>query len=525
MGRPYAGPWTFRRHPWLEGMHNSKAEINVGQKAAQMGYTETVLNTSFYYIDMHGVDVLYVLPSKTPDASDFSAARFDAALSLSPHLSKLFSNTKNVGHKRAGNTNFYLRGAKSRSGLKSVPVGVLILDEKDEMNQANIPLARERQSGYDISVTWEISTPTIDGFGINETFNDSTQNEFFFKCKSCSLEGNPRWINLTWPEAIEICGESFDDPRIRESYIKCPLCGAKIPHLQTYEWLAGGRWIPQFEDKDIFGWGINQLYSSTPKTSPANIVHQYFKAKVNPADEQEFFNSKLGKPHIVEGARVTEKDIDKCIGDYVTLNANHNGLVTMGVDVGTYLHYEIDRWHTGQYSVDINAEARCQVLAVGKALHFEELDKLMQRYGVTFAVVDMQPERRKAYEFAVRFWGIVRLCIYGRGIQGKHIHVSSEDDTNNELNVLVDRTSWIDLALSRFRSNMITLPKDIPTEYKNHIKSLVRVYEKDKDGNPIAKYVKAGSDEDHFAHARTYSEIALPLAAALAVSSDYRGSL
>jgi hypothetical protein len=525
MGRPYAGPWTFRRHPWLEGMHNSKAEINVGQKAAQMGYTETVLNTSFYYIDMHGVDVLYVLPSKTPDASDFSAARFDAALSLSPHLSKLFSNTKNVGHKRAGNTNFYLRGAKSRSGLKSVPVGVLILDEKDEMNQANIPLARERQSGYDISVTWEISTPTIDGFGINETFNDSTQNEFFFKCKSCSLEGNPRWINLTWPEAIEICGESFDDPRIRESYIKCPLCGAKIPHLQTYEWLAGGRWIPQFEDKDIFGWGINQLYSSTPKTSPANIVHQYFKAKVNPADEQEFFNSKLGKPHIVEGARVTEKDIDKCIGDYVTLNANHNGLVTMGVDVGTYLHYEIDRWHTGQYSVDINAEARCQVLAVGKALHFEELDKLMQRYGVTFAVVDMQPERRKAYEFAVRFWGIVRLCIYGRGIQGKYIHVSSEDDTNNELNVLVDRTSWIDLALSRFRSNMITLPKDIPTEYKNHIKSLVRVYEKDKDGNPIAKYVKAGSDEDHFAHARTYSEIALPLAAALAVSSDYRGSL
>ncbi len=441
MGKPFAGPWNFKRHPWLEGMHNSDAEMNVGQKAAQMGFTETVLNISFYYVDIHGVDVLYVLPSKTPDASDFSAARFDAALNLSPHLEKLFSNVKNVGLKKAGNTNFYLRGANSRSGLKSVPVGILILDEKDEMNQDNIPLARERQSGYDINRTWEISTPTIDGFGINETFNASTQNEFFFKCKSCSLEGKPRWINLTWPDSIQICGEDYDDQRIRESFIKCPLCGAKIPHNEKFTWLKGGRWISQYQNKDIVGWGISQMYSSTPRTSPGSLVWQYFKAKVNPADEQEFFNSKLGIPHVVEGARVNEKDIDLCIGDYVSRRANMGGLVTLGVDVGTYLHFEIDKWILAPNSVDLNAEAKCQVLAVGKVLHFEELDKLMHEFGVSFAVVDMQPERRKAYEFAARFWGVVRLCYYGRGIQGKHIHISSEDETNNELSVTVDRTS------------------------------------------------------------------------------------
>lgn len=524
MGMPYVGPWSFTRHPWLEGMHNSEAEINIGQKAAQMGFTETVLNICFYYIDMHGVDVLYVLPSKTPDASDFSAARFDAALFLSSHLGKLFSNVKNVGHKRAGNTNFYLRGAKSRSGLKSVPVGVLILDEKDEMLQENIPLARERQSGYSTKVTWEISTPTIDGWGINATFNTSSQNEFFFQCQGCSLEGRPRWINLTWEDSIEICGEDFDDTDIHKSYIKCPLCGIKIPHDIKYTWLQGGRWIERYQNKEASGWGISQLYSSTPGTSPGSLVRQFYKAKTNPADEQEFFNSKLGIPHIVEGARISEKDIDTCVGDYVTYKANHTGLVTMGVDVGTYLHYEIDKWTLAPNSVDINSEAKCQVLAVGKVTHFEELDKIMHVYGVNFTVIDMQPERRKAYEFAARFWGVVRLCFYGRGIQGKHIHLSTEDETNSELIVTVDRTSWIDLALSRFRSQMIILPKDIPREYKNHIKSLVRIYEKDKDGNPIAKYVKAGSEQDHFAHCRTYNEIALPLAASLAVSSDIRGS-
>jgi hypothetical protein len=499
--------------------------VNVGQKAAQMGFTETVLNVCFYYIDMHQVDVLYVLPSKTPDASDFSAARFDAALNLSSHLSKLFSNVKNVGHKRAGNTNFYLRGAKSRSGLKSVPVGVLILDEKDEMLQDNIPLARERQSGYDLNKTWEISTPTIDGFGINETFQDSTQNEFFFKCQCCSLEGKPRWINLVWPDAIEICGEDYDDPDIGRSFIKCPLCGGKIPHETKFQWLQGGRWISQYENKDVAGWGISQMYASTPRSSPKSLVWQYFKARVNPADEQEFFNSKLGIPHVVEGARVSEEDFNNRIGDYVTQLANHSGLVTMGVDVGNYLHYEIDKWHLAPNCVDLNAEARCQVLAVGKVLHFEELDKLMHRYNINFSVVDMQPERRKACEFASRFWGNVRLCYYGRGVQGKNIHTSKADETSNELSVTVDRTSWIDLALSRFRSGMITLPKDIPTEYRNHIKSLVRIYKKDQDGNPTAKYVKSGSEEDHFAHARVYSEIALPLAASLATSSNIQGLL
>jgi hypothetical protein len=514
MGKPFAGPWTFKKHPWLRGMHNSEADVNVGQKAAQMGFTETVLNICFFYIDVHSVDVLYVLPSKTPDASDFSAARFDAALELSPHLRRLFSNVKNVGHKRAGNTNFYLRGAKSRSGLKSVPVGVLVLDEKDEMNQDNIPLAKERQSGYDLNKTWEISTPTIDGFGISETFNQSTQNEFFFKCKSCS-----RYINLTWPESIEIIGDGFDDPRTKESYVKCPLCFAKIPHEEKYLWLGEGKWIPQFDNKDMVGWGVNQLYSST--VNPGKIVQQYFKAETNPADEQEFFNSKLGKPHIVEGAKLTDKDIENCIGDYTTHMANHGGLVTMGVDVGNYLHVEIDKWLIGPHSVDLNAESKCQVLAVAKLNHFEELDDLMFKYNVAFCVVDMQPERRKAYEFAARFWGKVRLCYYGRGLQGKQIHLSSEDDTNNELSVTVDRTSWIDLSLSRFRSHMIVLPQDIPREYKNHIKALVRIYEKDQDGNPIAKYVR-GNDDDHFAHSRTYSEIALPLAAALGSSHNIK---
>lgn len=515
MGRPFSGPWSFKRHPWLKGMHDSDYEINVGQKAAQMGFTETVLNVVFFYIDIHQVDCLYVLPSKTPDASDFSAARFDTALELSGHLRKMFSDVKNVGHKRAGNTNLYLRGAKSRSGLKSVPVGVLILDEKDEMNQDNIPLARERQSGYDVNKTWEISTPTIDNFGINETFKASTQNEFFFKCPSCS-----RMINLTWPESIEICGEDFDDPKIKDTFIKCNLCFKKLDHKTKPEWLSTGRWIAQFNDKDVAGWGINQLYSST--VHPSNIVSSYFKAQTNPADEQEFHNSKLGQPHIVDGAKINEKDIDGCIADYLSTTNNSDGLITIGIDVGTYLHYEIDKWYIAGEAgtTDFNMSSKPQVLAVGKVQNFEQLDKIINIYNVASGVIDQQPERRKAFEFATRHWGKIYLCTYARGITGKQVNLNRD-----ELTISVDRTSWLDLSQGRFKTGSILLPKDLPREYKRHIMSLVRIYEKDADGNPIGKYVKAGSNEDHFAHARNYSEIALPLAASLGQVQNISGRL
>lgn len=500
MGSPYPGPWTFKRHPWLKGMHDSEAEYNVGQKAAQMGFTETVLNIVFFNIDIHNVDCLYVLPAKTPDASDFSAARFDPAIDLSPHLKKLFSDVKNVGHKRAGNTNLYIRGSKSRSGLKSVPVGVLVLDEKDEMAQENIPLARERLSGHSRKITWEISTPTIDGNGINITYVQSTQEHFFFKCPGCS-----RLINLEFPESFEIIGEDITDPRIKESYVKCKECQKKINHEEKHIIIGDGLWVPAIKDRDTRGFHVSQLYSSS--ITPGTFVESYFKAQVNPADEQEFYNSKLGLPHVVEGARVTDKDINQCFGSHGKYEENDSGLVTMGVDVGNWLHYEIDKWFVHDNCVDINAESKCLLLTEGKVATFDELEDLMYRYQVQGAVIDMQPERRKAFEFCQKFWGRAKMCFYGRGIQGKQIHIHSEE----EFMITVDRTSWLDMSLGRFRNKMISLPTNLSQEYKEHIKAIVRVYEKDSDGNPIGKYVKVGAAHDHAAHARNYAEIALPL--------------
>src|SRR5688572_6886566 len=108
MGQPFPGRWSFDHHPWLKEPHDTEHKKNIVQKAAQMGFTEWALNLCFYTMDIKGKDVLYVLPAKTPDAGDFSSGRFDAALEESAHLENMFSDVKNIGHKRAGTRNMYI---------------------------------------------------------------------------------------------------------------------------------------------------------------------------------------------------------------------------------------------------------------------------------------------------------------------------------------------------------------------------------------------------------------------------------
>lgn len=518
MGRPIPGPWTFKYHPWLREMHDSKAYKNVAQKAAQMGFTEWALNRTFFTIDVKRIDCLYVLPNKTPDASDFSSARFDAALELSPHLTTLFSDVRNVGHKRAGSTNLYVRGSRSRGGMKSIPVGHMTLDEFDEMDQAQVALAIERMSGQFEKSIDILSTPTLPDVKINGEFKQSTQQHFQFKCPSCS-----RWTELVYPDSFVLAATELTDPKIHESYYCCKECHAALPHETKFEWLEKGEWHNSVNgDEDVRGWYIPQMYSST--ISPAEFARSIIKAENDPTEETEFFNSKLGLPHIVKGAQVTDLDIQENIKDY-SQQSHASGLVTMGVDVGNWLHVTIAEWNIkGAPGKDVNTFAIPKVVKILKVRNFEDLDVLMRDFQVHFCVVDKFPEQRKAKEFADRFFGYVKLCYYGRGQTSKSIAAKADDeDMVVDHQITVDRTSWLDVSLGRFKSRRILLPCDTPEEYKEHLKAQVRVYEKDSFGNPVGRYESIGPD--HFGHANNYMEIALPFACQIVTGGDVESFL
>lgn len=515
MGKPFPGPFSFKQHPWTREMCDSNAAHNVGQKSAQMGFTVVAMARTFYKIDIERQNCLYLLPTKTPDATDFSATRFDPMLELSPHLEKLFSDVKNVATKRAGSSTLYIRGANSRSGLKSIPVAFIVMDEMDEMNQENIPLAMERMSGQLSKQVWAISTPTVPNWGINKLFLASTQEHFCFSCPACS-----RQTELIYPDCLVVCGDSAIDPDVALSHLICKECKVKLEHIAKPDFLAKGVWVPQgHKDFEQRGFYVNQMYS--PTVTPVELAKSYHLSLTDQSSEQEFHNSKIGNPHIVDGARVNDVLIDACIRGYKKTDAqpSNPGLVTMGVDIGKFLHFEIASWTCRHFGNDINVNSDCKVLCEGKVATFEELDRLMYEWRPLAAVIDANPERRKAFEFAQRFYPHVKLCFYGKGMAEKSIRIGYKDTADaNSVYVTVDRTAWMDAALARFYRKTISLPCDVSQEYKDHLKSPVRIYEKDKDGNPVGKYINTSAD--HFAHSRTYNEICLPIAASVQSNSD-----
>ena len=219
MGGDFPGPYSDKYHPWVQEMHDSWAPFNWAMKGAQLGVTEVAINRALYTIDKLKRDVMYVLPT-TKNASKFSKGRFGPALALSPYLKGIFTDINSVDLKQAGTNCLYISGSRGDSNLKSVPVSELILDEVDEMDQKAIWLALTRLDGHIEKHVWGISTPTVHNHGIHKLFKTSTQEQFVFQCPGCSHR-----IFLTWPDNVEIIGESVTDPRCLESFLKCHLCG------------------------------------------------------------------------------------------------------------------------------------------------------------------------------------------------------------------------------------------------------------------------------------------------------------
>lgn len=328
---------------------------------------------------------------------------------------------------------------------------------------------------------------------------------------------------LVYPDCLVIVGEDPNDPRVHESYIKCKECQAKLEHKHKPEIFRNNEWVKSFFNREGVGYHINQLYSST--VTPGEFAQSALRARTNPADEQELYNSKCGVTHSIAGFNVQDADLDACKTkfSYSIKDILPSGrLRTMGIDVGAFLHWVVREWEiprTFHNPNDPGPECTPRVIAFGKCRHMHELDALLTNYAIHHAVIDANPSRREAYNFAVKHWGRVHTCYYVRGANGKQLQAKQTNDNEamtDEPAVCVDRTSWLDATLSRYKRCGIGLPQEIDEEYRAHLKALKRIFEKGPDNELISRYEVADEVNDHYAHAENYAEIALPFALKLA---------
>src|SRR5690606_6617349 len=101
----------------------------------------------------------------------------------------------------------------------------------------------------------------------------------------------------------------------------------------------------------------------------------------------------------------------------------------------------------------------------GSAKDFHEAYQLFHDYKCHGCVVDAEPERRAALQFAQSLYGLVYLCDYLFSQQGREVQVRED-----ELMLKANRTAWMDLALTRYKNRAIMLPANLSREFKAHIK-------------------------------------------------------
>ncbi len=212
--------------------------------------------------------------------------------------------------------------------------------------------------------------------------------------------------------------------------------------------------------------------------------------------------------------------IDSCIGPHTTSDprpsAGEQRCITMGVNQGLKLNVVVNEWFFSGYGQNINTTARCKNVYHSEFKShngWQRLDELMREWQILHCVVDAHPETMEARRFAQRFPSYVTLCSYRHGISGIEI------DQQNPTQIAVDRSRWLDYTVHRFLSNGgLTLPKDVASDYKEHMQNLIRVSDTDEESNWPIKYISEG--QDSYAHAHVYAEVALPFAVAYKTGQD-----
>jgi len=458
-GLSYQGAYAY-----LKRVLTSNKENHLICKGSQLGFTQAMLNIVIVKL-LNGFPSLYILP-RDGAISDFSQARFNTIIKSSALADE--ANVDNVHLKVLRGTALYLRGAGSREKLKEIPVRFLILDERDDMQQEMVALARERLTGSLNTQEFSLSTPRLPDTGIFKEYKVRDQYKYFLKCIACR---HSQTLDLETNLDLE------------QGFFYCEKCKKQWNHNQKLNMLAKGEWQLVQKGNGLVGDHLSQLYS--PTMTAKNIQQNWQLAQGDEALLQVFYNSKLGLPYEAKGSRLTSELFDSCV-DVVEMDGNF----VMGIDVSiSSPHYVV---------LCKNTDCGLIVEQTFRAT-WQELPLLIQTYKPSAYVIDAQPETSRSKEL-VKDWQAGYYCYYTRS--DKTINI--DEDSHK---VAANRTEFLDRVFTRFNQNRILVSSNCEhlQELKSHLKALVRCYRVVR-GLVEAYYTE--TDADHFCHALTYAEIA-----------------
>lgn len=391
-------------------------------------------------------------------------------------------------------TVFFLSTA-AKTATEGLPMPAVFFDEVRRMAPGDVQRATKRTSSFEKPVVWKVSTASYPEQDIHAAFLAGDQRFFHSACKcpdgvvlpqrfpDCILDlttartETKRRVQHAFSHAGIRYLDMDDENRRRygDACYVCPDCGTIITNPRD------GWWEPHAPGNYGHSYHASQLL-----TMPAARVFQEYARPTEPLDEQEYWNSTLGLPRILEENRLANEDqVRSCINGAVEWPARKSRTwrrdnlknTSMGID------------QMGRFNAVVVKER----LANGKyrTIHLEvthgddtwkRCAELMLEYDVRVCVADKNPNFNDSYDFARMFQGRVWLATYAQDKAGKTKMIDWKDrrkaqegqrqqkDTKWKWDVTFNLRTAIEWSLGRWarRENEIpnprTLMQDLPKQ-------------------------------------------------------------
>jgi hypothetical protein len=364
----------------------------------------------------------------------------------------------------------------------------MVFDEVRRMLDSQIELAVERLSHSPYPFRIKISTAGYPDVTIDRAFRRSNMHKFHSTCRC------PDGVVLSdvFPDCIgeRLPGVSPALKDLPQVFWVCPRC--KEPIINPRE----GRWIPHNVRAAAKGYHIPQILS--PRQSAGKIYASFLEA----TDLIEFYNSKLGVPHITKEAQIVDLDtlrrtvdgnlrwpamggqrprncamgIDQMLGFNVVVIRRWGEVLPNGQRESVLVHLE---WIEDPDDPGFDPWKRCA--------------ELMREYDVAICVADAMPNGNDALQFAnaPEHRGRVFLADYSYESQtGEDIAVwgdkvtrdpnrKAAKDIKSKYRVQVSRYHAIEWNLMRYVNRIKRQPHErgllglVPNKRKQMVKEFI----------------------------------------------------
>lgn len=529
------GQRQFLQQP-LDDQHAHKAI----QKSRQCGASENEVRETLWFGDvMPYTKQAYVFPT-FDQVADFSKTRIEEVMKESPYvrdrmgLDPITGKKKpgedvidNVRLRKIGDSWIFFRSGHTPKAGEGIDVDKVTFDEIDRMHPKVMIAFNETISSSAYGWRRDISTPSLPGVGVNESFAKSDQQHWFMKCPHCG-----HWFTLIheFPKCVKPLSVDsrgvpnhnlhLSYPFIRESDTHAYIC-TKCEAFVSDETRVKGIWRPLYEYKTaVRGYQISQLIC--PWISPTQLM----KKKEDYKLDQLFENYVIGRPYLGDNVMISRGDIMRCVDMSLKspYDLRREGVVG-GTDWGNRSWGVAGMKHPDSPEkiviMDIwdIVEDEAQTKEDGRKdnPHIRKSGEKMVQWNMNRAVFDAGYGKDRNWELMQDFPSKVFSCFYpslSTDINRNMADVWNEDDHK----VNVDRTITLKIMAKMFRDGKVVIPAWVAQNplfevFIKHLTNLVLVRDIETDEKTKKEIIKERVGTlpggDHFGHAMNYLTIAL----------------